>query len=227
MGGVVRGSACCTVEEKLEPDWETGQERGGTNVGDANGLGLACPDQLLHLLPCVDVVVRVDDVALAIGELGKPVVVAYRKRGQQPQLSPKRGKIPRTHPQGSSTTASAITTPTSPCQQTKPNPPNTHTHADETYHQEEIDIIQPQLLQALLQPQLDARRVRRPHLGHDEDVLALDARGEGLGQPLPDLLLVGVAVRAVDQLVPGLERVRDGLPDLARLGLPCAWPPFC
>jgi hypothetical protein len=93
----------------------------------------------------------------------------------------------------------------------------------QTYHKKQIDVIQPQLFQALLQPQLAPRRVRGPHLGHDKDVLALDARGERLGQPLPDLLLVGVAVRAVDQPVPDLERVRDRLPDLARLRLPCPW----
>jgi hypothetical protein len=52
-------------------------EKGGADVGDADGLGLARGDELLHLLPCVDVVVRVDDVALAVGELGEAVVVAW------------------------------------------------------------------------------------------------------------------------------------------------------
>ena len=54
------------------------REIGGTNVGYTDGLGLACCDQLLHLLPCVDVVVGVDDVALAVGELREAVVVAWR-----------------------------------------------------------------------------------------------------------------------------------------------------
>jgi hypothetical protein len=51
-------------------------EVGETDVGDADGLGLARCEQLLHLLPYVDVVVRADDVALAVGELGEAVVVA-------------------------------------------------------------------------------------------------------------------------------------------------------
>jgi hypothetical protein len=52
-------------------------ETGRTDVGDTDGLGLARCEQLLHLLPCVDVVVRADDVALAVGELGEAVVVAW------------------------------------------------------------------------------------------------------------------------------------------------------
>ena len=53
---------------------------GKTDVGDADGLGLARGDELFHLLPCVDMVVRVDDVALAVGELGEAVVVACSAR---------------------------------------------------------------------------------------------------------------------------------------------------
>lgn len=57
----------------LEKKKVTGEK---THVGHANGLGLARRQHLLHLLPGVDVVVAVDDVALAVGQLGELVVVA-------------------------------------------------------------------------------------------------------------------------------------------------------
>lgn len=59
-------------------DTASGRLGRGADVGDADGLGLARGDELLHLLPRVDVVVRVDDVALAVGELGEAVVVAWQ-----------------------------------------------------------------------------------------------------------------------------------------------------
>lgn len=45
-------------------------------VGDADGLGLACGEEGFHLFPGVDVRVGVNDVALAVGELGELVVVS-------------------------------------------------------------------------------------------------------------------------------------------------------
>lgn len=47
-----------------------------TYVADANGLGLACLEDGLHLLPAVDVVVVPDDVSLAAGQRRELVVVA-------------------------------------------------------------------------------------------------------------------------------------------------------
>lgn len=69
-------------------------------------------------------------------------------------------------------------------------------------------------------------RVQRgniPDLGHDENVLSLDnALLDGPRQALPDLGLVAVAVRAVEQAVADLERVVDALGDDTRGRLPCA-----
>ena len=93
-----------------------------------------------------------------------------------------------------------------------------------THHKKQVDIVQPQVLQALVQPRLDARVVRRPHLGHHKQVLALDDAGaERLLDALPDLVLVTVAVGAVDEAVPRLDGVGDRGLDLARGGLPCPW----
>lgn len=89
-----------------------------------------------------------------------------------------------------------------------------------THNQEQVDVFQPQALQALLQALGHTRVVRRPHLGHYKHVLALHARGKGLLEPLPDFAFIAVAVRAVDELVPVLEGVRDGGLDLTWLGLP-------
>lgn len=91
-----------------------------------------------------------------------------------------------------------------------------------THHKKQIHIVQPEILQALVQARLDARVVRRPHLGHDKQVLALDvARGQRILDALPDFVLVAVAVGTVDEAVAGADRVRDGGLDLARCGLPC------
>lgn len=96
-----------------------------------------------------------------------------------------------------------------------------------TYHQKQIHIIQPQLIQTLLQPQLAPRRVRSPHLAHDKHILALEARGKRLGQALSDLVLVAVAVGPIDQPVADLEGVRDCGLDFAGFALPCAcWSVF-
>lgn len=89
-----------------------------------------------------------------------------------------------------------------------------------TYHQKQVDIIQPQALQALVQALFHPRVIRRPHLGHDKDVFAPDAGGEGLLEALPDLVLVGVAVGPVNELVSVLQREGDGRGDGAGVRLP-------
>src|SRR3569833_3780056 len=66
-----------------------------------------------------------------------------------------------------------------------------------TYHQKQVDKIKPQALQALVQALINPRVIRRQHLGHDKDVFATDAGGEGLLEALPDLVLDGVAVGPV------------------------------
>jgi hypothetical protein len=49
--------------------------------------------------------------------------------------------------------------------------------------------------------------VGAPHLCDDKYILTLDTSVEGLLETLTDLILVGVAVRAVDELVAVLESV--------------------
>lgn len=92
-----------------------------------------------------------------------------------------------------------------------------------TNDQEEINVVQPQALQALLQRQLETGVVRRPRLGHDDDILSLDARRKRLLETLADLVLVAIAVGAVDEAVAALEGVGDGLLDLTGIGFPGAW----
>lgn len=90
--------------------------------------------------------------------------------------------------------------------------------------QVQIDIIQPEILQALIQRLLDLCVVRVPELAGDEDVLALaDARGEGLCEAGADFGFVAVAVRAVDVAVAGLEGGFDGGFGDAGGGLPGSW----
>lgn len=87
----------------------------------------------------------------------------------------------------------------------------------------QVDVVEAQGLQALLETLGDAGVVSSPDLADDEDVLALGgAAGEGLLETLADLVLVGVAVGAVDELVAVLEGVGDGGLDLAGLTLPGA-----
>ena len=98
-----------------------------------------------------------------------------------------------------------------------------HSRQKHTHHKEQIHVVQSQALQALVQAQLHARCVRRPHLAHDKDFLALDdARVDRGLDALSDLVLVAVAVRPVNEPVPVLQGVLDGRGDLAGAGLPCA-----
>lgn len=92
-----------------------------------------------------------------------------------------------------------------------------------THHQQQINIVQPQALQALIQRLRNTSVVRRPHFCHDKDILALYARCESLLEALAHLVLVAVAVGAVDELVAVLEGVRNRGFDLASLRLPCSY----
>lgn len=90
-----------------------------------------------------------------------------------------------------------------------------------TNNQVHVDIVHTQRLEALVQALLNARIVRRPHLGHDVDVLALNVTlGKDLLEGRTDLGLVAVGVGAVDEGVAVLEGKGDGGLDLAWLGLP-------
>ena len=72
-------------------------------------------------------------------------------------------------------------------------------HEERPVHEVEIDVVQPEALERLFEPQLAARRVGGPDLGHDEDILALDdARVEGFFETCADFVFVAVAVGCVD-----------------------------
>jgi len=84
---------CCTARRMSGlVDTRTAPNGGGAHVANADSLDLARLHQFLHLLPRVDVVVRVDDVPLAVGPLGKTVVVAY---GASSWISPTCNPPPR------------------------------------------------------------------------------------------------------------------------------------
>lgn len=90
-------------------------EVGDAVVADTDALRLAGGEQLLHVLPGGDVVVVPEDVALAVGQLGEPVVGAVRvhahgpvdqelvdvvqaqrlQRLVQPQLHPRAVRVPQ------------------------------------------------------------------------------------------------------------------------------------
>lgn len=95
--------------------------------------------------------------------------------------------------------------------------------AASTHHKEEINVVQAKTFQTLVQTKLDTGVVCRPHLAHDEDVLALDTGGKCLGQTGADFILVAVAVGAVNKLVARLDGVSYGFLDTSGLGLPCAY----
>jgi hypothetical protein len=76
-----------------------------------------------------------------------------------------------------------------------------------THNEEQVDIVQPQALQTLLQAQCHTGGIRRPHFAGDKHFLPLDAGVKGLLQALADLVLIAVAIGAVDELVPVLKRI--------------------
>lgn len=71
---LVHGGDHCRVRKQL---FQVSQ----TVVRNADGLYLACREQLLHLLPCLDMGPVADDIAGAIGELGELLVVSLDERG--------------------------------------------------------------------------------------------------------------------------------------------------
>lgn len=96
-------------------------------------------------------------------------------------------------------------------------------HADGPVDEEQVDVLESEALERLVEPELDASAVCVPQLGDDENILALDVAGvDGVLDALADLVLVTVAVGSVDQPVPDLERVSDGVGDLTGAGLPGA-----
>lgn len=95
-------------------------------------------------------------------------------------------------------------------------------HKQGPVHEEQVNIVQTQALERLGQALLDAGRVGGPDLGDDKDVLALDALGERRLQTLADLVLVAIAVGAVDEAVAVGDGVLDGGGDLTGGGLPGA-----
>lgn len=96
-------------------------------------------------------------------------------------------------------------------------------HADGPVDEEQVDVLEPEALERLVEPELGAGAVCVPQLGGDENVLALDVTGvDGVLDALADLVLVAVAVGSVDQPVPYLERIGDGVGDLTGTGLPGA-----
>lgn len=99
-------------------------------------------------------------------------------------------------------------------------------HRHGPMNHDQIEIIQPQALQALvhsfLHP-LRRRLVRAPHFGRDEDVRALHAGREGLSESFAYGVFVGVAVGAVDGFVAVLEGVGDGCFYFVAFALPGSW----
>lgn len=92
----------------------------------------------------------------------------------------------------------------------------------ESYDEEQVHIIQAKVLETHVQSQLTTSVVSCPHLSHDHDIFPLDTRCERLLEAFADLMLVAVAVCAVDEPVSASECMDYCLLDLARLGLPCS-----
>jgi hypothetical protein len=88
-------------------------------------------------------------------------------------------------------------------------------------HQEEIQILDTQILQALIQGGFDifCRMCSVPELAGDEH---LGARDAALFDAVAYFGLVAVDGRAVNVAVAGLEGRLNGALDLTRLCLPCA-----
>lgn len=96
-------------------------------------------------------------------------------------------------------------------------------HSQRPVHQVQIDIIQPQFLEAEIQRLLHPGVVRTPQLRRHEHILPLDfTGGEGLLESLTNLLFVLVAGGGVDVSVAHGNGVADGLLDLSVGGLPCS-----
>lgn len=89
-----------------------------------------------------------------------------------------------------------------------------------TYNKEEVDVVKTESLQTLVESQLAAGVVGSPDLGDNENILALDTRLESSLEASTDLILVAVAVGAINELVTLLESVCNSSLDLTGLGLP-------
>jgi hypothetical protein len=96
---------------------------------------------------------------------------------------------------------------------------------DRPVDEEQVDVVQPELLERVVERPLDLVRLVHvvPHLGADEQVLALDAGGllEEVADRLADLALVLVEPGAVEVAVAGLQRCQScgvGLAGVALAG---------
>lgn len=82
-------------------------------------------------------------------------------------------------------------------------------------HQIKIHVIQPQLLQTLIQTSFRVSVVSRPQLGGHEQLFPVDPR---LFDPLADFLLVLVHEGAIDVTVAAFNGGLDGLGDFTGTG---------
>lgn len=147
-------------------------------VGNSNGPNFARLQELLHALPGGDMGVSVVNVPGAILELREEGVVSCRYGQSGSTLQGPSCLIDRAHTIG--------------------------VHSQGPVNQVEIEIIQPQLLQTVVQGLLNTRMVRAPQLGRHEQILALDlASRNGVLDALSDFMLVLVATGSVDVPVSG------------------------
>lgn len=86
-------------------------------------------------------------------------------------------------------------------------------------HEVQVHVIQPEVLQAVVDGLGDMLVPGIVQLGRHPDLAARDARGS---DPFPDLLLIAVGVSRVNVAIAALKRGLDGSGHLAGLGLPCA-----
>lgn len=164
-------------------------------------------------------VVVEDDISLAVGQGRELVVVTYMRCGMKLEhdcLFGSETKWVYSYHWGSEERASAIR------DHIRQRPQYPSCIYDFTHYQQQVDVIQPKALQALIQTLLNSSVVRCPHLCHNKHILALHTCRESLLEALANLVLVGIAVSAVDELVSVLERIRNGRLNLTGLGLPCS-----
>lgn len=96
-------------------------------------------------------------------------------------------------------------------------------HGHRPVHQVQIEIIQLEQIQALLESLLDSGVECAPDLAGDEQLLPLhDATLDDVLDGLADLVLILVAVCAVNVPVATLNGVNDGSLDLSGGRLPCS-----
>ena len=96
-------------------------------------------------------------------------------------------------------------------------------HGNRPVHEVEVDVGCLQQIQALLKTLLSTSVECAPELAGDEQVLALhDAARDDILKSLTNLVLILVAVGAVNVPVAALNGVDNSLLDLSRRRLPCS-----